>query len=175
MKKNIVLCASHQDRFAILLLLTLKTMEALGKKRKRQQCDATLSAEETHKLETILHRYGGEKMILRTKQDTPVEVLQAYHKLNQVYGPSTQSLSTLSNDEKQKTMDKFKTYCFQFIQNTFTGHAQWNPLTRQSIGGKIIRCNGAHVSTSMPPPMDTSSVNYHSQWMALVKKLQVLL
>ena len=103
-------------------------MEALGKKRKRQQRDTTLSAKETHKLKTILHHYGGEKMILRTKQDTPIEVLWAYHKLNQIYGPSTQCLSALSDRERQKTMTTLKTYCFQFIQNTFTGHAQWNPL-----------------------------------------------
>ena len=175
MKKNIVLCASHQDRFAILLLLTLKMMEALGKKRKRQQRDVTLSAEETHKLETVIYHYGGEEMILRTKQDTPVEVLWAYHKLNQIYGPSTQCLSALSDRERQKTMTTLKTYCFQFIQNTFTGHAQWNPLNRQCIGGGVVRCNGAQVSSSIPPAIDASSINYHSQWMALVRKVQVLL
>ena len=57
-------------------------MEPLEKKRKRQQRDVTLSAEETDKLETLIYHYGGEEMILRTKQDTPIEVLRAYHKLN---------------------------------------------------------------------------------------------
>ena len=150
-------------------------MEPLEKKRKRQQRDITLSAEETHKLETLIYHYGGEEMILRTKQDTPVKVLRAYHKLNQIYGPSTQCLSALSDRERQKTMTTLKTYCFQFIQNTFTGHAQWNPLNRQCIGGVVVRRNRAQVSSSIPPPIDTSSINYHSQWMALVRKVQVLL
>ena len=48
------------------------------------------SAQEINRLEDIVYRYGGESMILRTKEGTPVEVLQAYETLNEIHGASKQ-------------------------------------------------------------------------------------
>ena len=39
----------------------------------------------------------------------------------------------------------------------------------------MVMQNGAQIMTSMPPPIVSSSGKYHSQWMALVRKVQVLL
>ena len=48
------------------------------------------SAQEINRLEDIVYRYGGESIILRTKEGTPVEVLQAYETLNKIHGASKQ-------------------------------------------------------------------------------------
>ena len=48
------------------------------------------SAQEINRLEDIVYRYGGESMILRTKEGTPVKVLQAYKTLNEIHGASKQ-------------------------------------------------------------------------------------
>ena len=166
--------ASRPDHFTIPLHGGAMMDLNKGKKRKRQHHD-NLSGEEAYKLDTILYHYGGEEMILKTKEDTPIEVLQAYHTLNRIYGCSSQCMNALADGEKQKTIAELKMYCFQFIQNTFITHAQWNPSTQQSIGGKMFVRNGAQIMTSMPPPIVSSSGKYHSQWMTLVRKVQVLL
>ena len=116
-----------------------------------------------------------EKNGFENKRRYPVEVLQAYHKLNRIYGQSVECINDLVDREKQKTIIELKLYCFQFIQSTLTNYPQWNPLTRQTIGGKMVLHHGAQLLTSMPPPVATSSNAYHLRWVALVKKVQVLL
>ena len=55
-----------------------------------------------NQLEDIVYRYGGEAVILRTKEDTPVEVLQAYKTLNKIHGASKQCLRATFVRERQK-------------------------------------------------------------------------
>ena len=96
MKKNTATYASCPDHFAIPLHGGATMDLNKGKKRKRQHHD-NLSAEQAYKLDTILYRYGGEEMILKTKEDTPIEVLQAYHALNRIYGCSSQCMNALAD------------------------------------------------------------------------------
>ena len=105
-----------------------------GEKTKNSQ----LSAQEMNELEDIVYRYGGEAMILRTKEDTPVEVSQAYKMLNKIHGTSKQCLKTVFVRERQKTMRQIKKHCFQFMQNVLTNDPTWIPSTRQCIGGRFV-------------------------------------
>ena len=100
-KKSIASCASHLDHFIIL--------NAMDKTRQK---NSQLSAQEMNELEDIVYRYGGEAMILRTKEDTPVEVLQAYKTLNKIHGASKQCLKTVFVCERQKTMRQIKSIVF---------------------------------------------------------------
>ena len=70
------------------------------------------SAQEINKLEDIVYRYGGESMILRTKEGTPIEVLQAYKMLNKIHGASKQCLRAIFIREKQKTIGQIKSIVF---------------------------------------------------------------
>ena len=109
-------------------------------------------------------------MILRTKEDTPVEVLRAYQMLNKVHGASKQCLRTIFVRECQKTMNQIKKHCFKFVQNVLTNDSMWILSTRQCIGGKFLQCNGGYVSTSIAPPSLESSARYNTQWRSLTKK-----
>ena len=53
-------------------MMTEEEEEKRKKEPKKQP-----SAQEIDRLEDIVYRYGGESMILRMKEGTPVEVLQA--------------------------------------------------------------------------------------------------
>ena len=134
-----------------------------------------LSAQEMDKLEDVVYRYGGESMILRTKEDTPVEVLRAYKMLNKIHGSSKQCLRAVFVHEQQKTISQIKKHCFQFMQNVLTNNPMWIPLTRQCVGGKFIRCKGGYVSTSIAPPGLESSSGYNTRWGSLTKKVVLLL
>ena len=70
------------------------------------------SAQEINKLEDIVYCYGGESMILRMKEGTPVEVLQAYMMLNKIHGASKQCLRAIFIQEKQKTIGQIKSIVF---------------------------------------------------------------
>ena len=114
-------------------------------------------------------------MILRTKEGTPVEVLQAYEMLNEIHGASKQCSRAIFVREKQKTMGQIKKHCFQFVQNVLTNDPTWIPSTRQCIGGRFVRRNGGYASTSIAPPSVQSSVGYNARWGSLTKKVLLLL
>ena len=113
-------------------------------------------------------------MILRTKEGTPVEVLQVYETLNEIHGGASKQRAIFVR-EKQKTMGQIKKHCFQFMQNVLTNDPTWIPSTRQCIGGRFIRRNGGYASTSIAPPSMQSSVGYNAQWGSLTKKVLLLL
>ena len=96
------------------------------------------SAQEINKLEDIVYHYGGESMILRMKEGTPIKVLQAYKTLNKIHGASKQCLRAIFIREKQKTIGQIKKHCFQFMQNILTNDPTWIPSTRQCIGGRFV-------------------------------------
>ena len=77
-------------------------------------------------------------MILRMKEGTPVEVLQAYKTLNEIHGASKQCSRAIFVREKQKTMGQIKKHCFQFMQNVLTNDPTWIPSTQQCIGGSFV-------------------------------------
>ena len=85
----------------------------------KRQKNSQLSAQEMNELEDIVYRYGGEAMILRTKEDTPVEVLQAYKTLNKIHGTSKQCLKTVFVRKRQKTMRQIKKHCFFHAKLTY--------------------------------------------------------
>ena len=133
-----------------------------------------LSAQEMDNLEDVVYHYGGESMILRTKEDTPVEVLQAYKMLNKIHGSSKQCLRSVFVHERQNTISQIKKHCFQFMQNVLTNNPTWIPSTRQCVGGKFIRRKGGYVSTSIAPPGLESSSGYNTRWGSLTKKVVLL-
>ena len=147
----------------------------MDNKTEEKRKDIKLSAQELDKLEDIVYRYGGESMVLRTKEDTLVEVLQAYKTLNKVHGASKQCLKTIFVREKHKTMSQIKKHCFQFMQNVPTNDPVWIPLTLQCIGGRFVRRNGGYISTSIAPLSLGSSMGYNSRWGSLTKKVLLLL
>ena len=51
-------------------------------------------------------------MILRTKEGTPVEVLQAYEALNEIHGALKQCLRAVFVRERQKTMCQITSIVF---------------------------------------------------------------
>ena len=115
-------------------------------------------------------------MILRMKEGTPVEVLQAYKTLNEIHkGGASSEQRAVFVREKQKTMGQIKKHCFQFVQNVLTNDPTWIPLTRQCIGGSFVRRNGGYASTSIAPPSVQSSVGYNARWGSLTKKVLLLL
>ena len=132
------------------------------RKRKRPNSEGGMSVEELSKLEDLVHHYGGEEMILRTKDDTPVNVLQAFHKLNRFHGDSVQFTMANVSGEKEKAIEQINLFCFQFIQTSFISHPQWIPRTRELIGGKLVLCKGVSVMTSIPPPRIASTSVYHT-------------
>ena len=141
---------------------------------KRKKPKKQPSAQEINRLEDIVYRYGGESMILRTKEGTPVEVLQAYETLNEIHGGASKQRAVFVR-EKQKTMGQIKKHCFQFVQNVLTNDPTWIPSTRQCIGGRFVRRNGGYALTSIAPPSVQSSVGYNARWGSLTKKVLLLL
>ena len=114
-------------------------------------------------------------MILRTKEGTPVEVLQVYETLNEIHGASKQCSRAIFVREKQKTMGQIKKHCFQFVQNVLTNDPTWIPSTRQYIVGRFIRRNGGYASTGIAPLSVQSSMGYNARWGSLTKKVLLLL
>ena len=146
-----------------------------GEKKRKKEPKKQPSAQEINRLEDIVYRYGGESMILRTKEGTPVEVLQAYETLNEIHGASKQCSRAIFVREKQKTMGQIKKHCFQFVQNVLTNDPTWIPSTRQCIGGSFVQRNGGYALTSIAPPSVQSSMGYNARWGSLTKKVLLLL
>ena len=70
------------------------------------------SAQEINRLEDIVYHYRGESMILRTKEGTPIEVLQVYKTLREIHSASKQCSRAIFVREKQKTMGQIKSIVF---------------------------------------------------------------
>ena len=103
-------------------------MEEEEEEKKKRKPKKQPSAQEINRLEDIVYHYGGESMILRTKEGTPVEVLQAYETLNEIHGGASKQRAVFVR-EKQKTMGQIKKHCFQFVQNVLTNDPTWIPST----------------------------------------------
>ena len=98
-------------------------------------------------------------MILRTKEGTPVEVLQAYETLNEIHsGASKQCSRAIFVREKQKTMGQIEKHCFQFMQNVLTNDPMWIPssaLVVASFDAMEVMLRPALHPRACGPPWDT--------------------
>ena len=84
----------------------------MEEKKQRKPKKQQPSAQEINRLEDIVYRYGGESMILRMKECTPIEVLQAYETLNEIHGGGASKQRAVFVREKQKTMGQIKSIVF---------------------------------------------------------------